>query len=375
MVAHASMEELTGEGGTESAAIDPTTGQLVLPPAFVNDDVNDDDSGLHPEVQKHLASKAKSKSPKGKSKFGGEDWDDEDLGVFGASYGGAGNSSKGYTGTGGYTGYSGGSYYKACKEGHNGKPDQYLLKSKDTGTTIAGATGYNAHWWKAAVVVDLAKACSFNNSPYGFLKPESKLIIPTGEGEDAALLHSVIQALKGPALTKPDVIHLDWPDQKCPPANITKAWWKALWFYLSHTYPGQHVITCCVGGHGRTGTALASLCIAVAGMDAGEAIEYVREKHCDECIESQAQVDYLFTLAGEQLPKAGKYLSYSTTSYQGTGKGGTTHPPVASASKGSASAPSGSGSGPSANGTAGSSKGYTVGEIKTYPPAGSDGVL
>jgi hypothetical protein len=47
----------------------------------------------------------------------------------------------------------------------------------------------------------------------------------------------------------------------------------------------------CIGGHGRTGTALAALVAQVTGNK--DAIQYVRENYCEKAVESQAQIDFL----------------------------------------------------------------------------------
>ena len=56
---------------------------------------------------------------------------------------------------------------------------------------------------------------------------------------------------------------------------------------------GGHVIVTCFGGHGRTGTCLASILIAHSARTAQSAIDFIREKHCDAAIETTAQEEYL----------------------------------------------------------------------------------
>lgn len=58
--------------------------------------------------------------------------------------------------------------------------------------------------------------------------------------------------------------------------------------------PGITVFAC-VGGHGRTGTALAAMLIA-AGMAPEDAIAYVRQKHCRSATETPGQTPYLLHL-------------------------------------------------------------------------------
>lgn len=88
----------------------------------------------------------------------------------------------------------------------------------------------------------------------------------------------------------PDVIRLDWPDMSAP-VHVGIRWWMRLLELLP-----SHTCVCCMGGHGRTGTALAALLVA-SGMSADEAIRTVREKHCRRAIETSGQEAYIKGLA------------------------------------------------------------------------------
>lgn len=63
----------------------------------------------------------------------------------------------------------------------------------------------------------------------------------------------------------------------------------------------------CQGGHGRTGTFLAILAGLLLGVD--DPIAYIREKVCDECVESSLQVEYIGKLLGINTKK------YARTKY------------------------------------------------------------
>lgn len=84
--------------------------------------------------------------------------------------------------------------------------------------------------------------------------------------------------------------HLDWPDYGAPAdpgATI-----RALDDLLSRARAGQHVEVGCLGGHGRTGTALG--CMAVlAGLAPGEAVEWVRAIYCPLAIETDGQAAFV----------------------------------------------------------------------------------
>ena len=51
---------------------------------------------------------------------------------------------------------------------------------------------------------------------------------------------------------------------------------------------GERVEIGCIGGHGRTGTALACLAV-LTGLPAGEAVGWVRRTYCDGAVETEEQ--------------------------------------------------------------------------------------
>jgi protein-tyrosine phosphatase len=58
---------------------------------------------------------------------------------------------------------------------------------------------------------------------------------------------------------------------------------------------GQHVEVGCVGGHGRTGTALACLA-ALSGKPAQEAVAWVRTNYCSKAVETPEQGAFVASL-------------------------------------------------------------------------------
>jgi hypothetical protein len=95
------------------------------------------------------------------------------------------------------------------------------------------------------------------------------------------------------ALAFPDVIRLAWPDMTAP-THVGLRFWVRL-----HGMLPQRTAIACVGGHGRTGTALACL-LVVDGMAAEDAIKTVREKHCTKAIETIPQEQYIKRLAADK---------------------------------------------------------------------------
>lgn len=95
-------------------------------------------------------------------------------------------------------------------------------------------------------------------------------------------------------------ITISWPDFSLP--RVKAGFWKAL---------HQHVIAkgctsvCihCFGGHGRTGTALAAMLIENLEVEALGALQFVREKHCFQAVETAEQVEYLKDLHHQNFPE------------------------------------------------------------------------
>ncbi|OGG58709.1 hypothetical protein A2765_00100 [Candidatus Kaiserbacteria bacterium RIFCSPHIGHO2_01_FULL_56_24] len=66
---------------------------------------------------------------------------------------------------------------------------------------------------------------------------------------------------------------------------------------------GRRVLSFCQGGHGRTGTLLASLVALLESVEqTPDPIEAVRERYCDRAVETRAQAEAVFALRGESLP-------------------------------------------------------------------------
>lgn len=86
------------------------------------------------------------------------------------------------------------------------------------------------------------------------------------------------------------VINLDWPDGGTPPVS------PEFWFHLVEICKQNgytKLVPYCIGSHGRTGTALACLCIMTFKCTAKAAVDYVRKVHCEEAVESSSQVEYI----------------------------------------------------------------------------------
>jgi protein-tyrosine phosphatase len=80
--------------------------------------------------------------------------------------------------------------------------------------------------------------------------------------------------------------HLDWPDFGVPDDATQVV--ASLRFVLERAGAGERVELGCLGGHGRTGTALACLAI-LTGHPRGEAVGWVRSNYCADAVETAEQ--------------------------------------------------------------------------------------
>lgn len=95
------------------------------------------------------------------------------------------------------------------------------------------------------------------------------------------------------------VLWIEWADRAAPP--VTVKFWTALAAQLQAvgtTEKPFRVLTVCHGGHGRSGTALTALMMALSTYSPLEAITHLRAVHCPRAIESAVQHDYLNILGG-----------------------------------------------------------------------------
>lgn len=88
--------------------------------------------------------------------------------------------------------------------------------------------------------------------------------------------------------------HLDWPDFGVP--EDLGALRRALTDLLDRGRKGERVEVGCVGGHGRTGTALACLAV-LTGTPANDALAWVRANYCYKAVETDVQEQLVATFS------------------------------------------------------------------------------
>jgi len=87
--------------------------------------------------------------------------------------------------------------------------------------------------------------------------------------------------------------YLDWPDFGVPDSSVHAI--STLKAMLKRAQDGESVEIGCLGGHGRTGTALA--CAAVlTGCPPDKAVDWVRIHYCPQAIETLAQEMFVLEL-------------------------------------------------------------------------------
>ena len=129
------------------------------------------------------------------------------------------------------------------------------------------------------------------------------------------------------ALTKPEkrpVLTLRWDDYG--DIDIPEDWWKNLVEYFHTVKEPMDVGIYCLGGHGRTGTAL-SILGALSGASEGyDPVGWVRRNYCQECVESNAQLNYVEEMTGVQTKCVAR--SYSKGYVTGSAYGAATSVPA-----------------------------------------------
>jgi hypothetical protein len=88
--------------------------------------------------------------------------------------------------------------------------------------------------------------------------------------------------------------HAAWPDFGVP--DDAGALSAALALLRDRARAGDRVEIGCLGGHGRTGTALACLAV-LTGTPADQAVDWVRARYCPKAVETDAQRAFVQTFA------------------------------------------------------------------------------
>lgn len=185
---------------------------------------------------------------------------------------------------------------KSCY--HDGEDAAFTLW--DRKFSFAGAAGGKicldyAPREDTVLIVDLGGAVSLKLRAPSFAGPWYK------SGPQA---FKDIDPVPPPPPSNPDIpiLRFDHPDRQEPKVPID--YWYKFNDVLHTEYPkGGHIIVACIGGHGRTGTVLASIILAACPeQSVASVIEFIRAEHCENAIESASQVEYLLKFRPKEIP-------------------------------------------------------------------------
>lgn len=104
----------------------------------------------------------------------------------------------------------------------------------------------------------------------------------------------------------PPTLDIMWPDFGTP--ELGWQWWDRLVEALRALPKGSDVGIHCMGGHGRTGTALAILA-ALSEQTDGDPVQWVRDRYCEEAVESAGQIGYVEEVTGIPVRAASAYAN------------------------------------------------------------------
>lgn len=196
--------------------------------------------------------------------------------------------------------------YKSC---HNGPT---LVLSNEKGLEVYGASKTEAekHFYEFDLVLSL-DSCKPAKTPI-LRHTEFSLSKSSGYSQ---LLHKYSP--------KTEHLRLIWPDMDVP--NVDKEFWIEFCNVIKKKgrdrfrYDGKYkVMVHCIGGHGRTGTALcimAHLCME-SGFSDGKLLKNVRKLHCSHALESNSQLKYVEDIVGftvEGSPYKSNMISYTNS--------------------------------------------------------------
>lgn len=109
-------------------------------------------------------------------------------------------------------------------------------------------------------------------------------------------------------------VFIDWPDMSVP--ALPPAFWRAL--HKDLLANPTDLLVFCVGGHGRTGTALAILALLehqrepwipeafreeLSGQPSVDVVTFLRERYCRRAVETDSQFEYISRVTGVPLSK------------------------------------------------------------------------
>lgn len=111
------------------------------------------------------------------------------------------------------------------------------------------------------------------------------------------------------------IVKIGWRDFGVP--DLSRAFWESMVVALKRICQERggylDVFVCCMGGHGRTGTAL-SILAALFGVVPDDMcpVQYVRDHYCNNAVETDSQLKYVESMTGMKVKAE---ISKSNTIY------------------------------------------------------------
>lgn len=117
-------------------------------------------------------------------------------------------------------------------------------------------------------------------------------------------------------------IMVPWPDFGKP--RVKMSFWETIHRVIKHK-GCKTVCIHCGHGHGRTGTAMSCILVAMCGTSAIDAVDIVRENHCWEAVETAEQCCYIMEvdnhynkreLTEKNFPLASMMVNWEEAQYE-----------------------------------------------------------
>lgn len=175
---------------------------------------------------------------------------------------------------------------------------------------IADAVGVKNHGSEFDLIIDCGGVIPLKES----YNPVDYLV------GDAELVEALEDYVTMPYQIGPDLLKIDWDDRMAPPLN--PEFWVKLAEELGKRAKAAEsgvydVVINCVGGHGRSGSAMVCLMMVMnPEYGSGDAITHLRAIHCSRAIESKVQHDYLDEVAKFLGQKANATEAIFITNYK-----------------------------------------------------------
>lgn len=209
----------------------------------------------------------------------------------------------------------------------SGKQKEFPKKEKNIhgGTTQLWGGGTGQNWTKKTCKhIAGEKGCKvgdFTVYPFSYTDTSDKELAKSGLKSVYALTNTLFTSLYTEGYLGV-VYGMAFPDRGVLPRKVHNRLCGAI---LEEAKAKQRVGFYCTGGHGRTGTILASLIAMIEKPE--DPIEVARKRYCEEAVESKVQAELVFSMMGKKITKKYEeefkpFVGYSSAGTTATGPAG-----------------------------------------------------